>query len=198
MTETEMPSWKSLLVDILYGTELAERASDRMVDKLAQELVKQRYFSYPPAAYYESVQHALASEGQLAYDSDQSEPAVKDFFERLLVRLDEMRPWPVPAIRKMDMDAWPDFIRSASVIGYLAMSERDAQRVLYAPFVAVPGDEQSRKARLFTLRTGEVVALRTAPAGDEPRLELLARRDATTTLDDFRALTTLDAQPVQV
>lgn len=203
MTELAAPPWKSLVVDILYGTQLAQPAPDAMLEKLAQTLVKQRYFPHTPATYYEGVQQALQSDAPLAIDESQSEPAVKDLFQRLLVRLDEMRPWPVPAIRKMTMETWPDFIGSAILIGHVAVSEWEAQRMLYAPFLKVPDDDQPRddqprKARLFQLQTGDVIALRTTPAGDEARLELLVHRDATTALDDFRALTTLDAQPVDV
>lgn len=94
--------WRGYVNQITYGTDLCYRVEDSLVTRLADELIRQRYFTHPVGDYYRAVVTALESGESLILTDDQDEEVTRSLLRRLLSVLDERRPWPEPPFYEDD------------------------------------------------------------------------------------------------
>lgn len=179
--------WRGYINQITHGTTLSHRVDDSLVARLADELIRQRYFTLPVDEYYSAVLAALESGERLALTGDQDEEVTRDLLNRLLPSLDERRPWPEPPFHESDSGRWPEF-RDAPIIGRISMTERRIGERLNRIFSERPTGGKVR-VLILQLRTGQEVALLASPPFNEPGVDLLARTDPVSTTAAFHALT---------
>lgn len=185
--------WRGYVSQITYGTELRAPVDDSLVARLADELVRQRYFNDPVQDYYQAVVEALRSGDSLRFDDGQDEGAVRDLLTRLIPALEERRPWPEPPFRSLPVEEWLT-LKDAPVIGRLPMLPRHVQSHLRRIFSERGPDGPKGPILVLRLRTGQKVGLRAASFG-EAKVELYSNADPVATRDAFQDLTGLDVQP---
>lgn len=183
-----MMKWRRQISQILYGTDLRRPIDEHLLAMLADELVRHRMFNDPVSDYYEAAGAALASGDRIALDDSQDDAAARDLLERLIVALDERRPWPARPFVAQDFDEWPN-LESEPVIGSIPLRRQDVQTRLGRVFHRVgTGD---RGALALRLQSGELVGLIASESFTEPGVVVVGRTDPDTTLASFRELTGL-------
>lgn len=190
LDDADMRPSRELTSHILYGTDLRRPVDDQRLSMLADELLRHRLFNEPVTDYYEAVRAALASGESPALDDSQDDAAARDLLERLVVALDERRPWPARPFVALRPDDWPD-LQTEPVIGSIPLRRQDVQTRLGRVFHRVgTGD---RGALALRLRTGERLGLIAGESFTERRVVVVGRPDSGTALASFRALTGLPA-----
>jgi hypothetical protein len=185
--------WRGYVNQILYGTDLRKNMEEADVERLADALIEQRYFTQPVVDYRNAVAAGLSSGTPLAFDDDQNESAVQNLLSRLLIVLDSRRPWPEPWFYSLDREVWPSF-RDAPVIGQIPLLKRELRDILHRPFLRDP-ETPSDFLIVLKLRTGRIIAFRSQSPSTEPGIDVLAVDDAAQTLSDFRELSGMDVTP---
>lgn len=179
--------WRGYVNHITYGTELSHRVADSLVARLADELIRQRYFVHPVDTYYRAAASALQSKERLALTDYQDDEVIRDLLSRLLAALDERRPWPEPPFYKGDPSEWSE-LRDAPAIGRIAMTERHIGEHLNRVFSERTGDDGAR-VLILHLQTGQHVALLARRPFNEPGVDVVARGEAVSTAAAFQELT---------
>ncbi len=187
------PQWRGYVNQITYGTDLRAPIDDSLLSRLADELIRQRYFRDPVETFYQAAIDALQSGESVRLDDDQDEGAVRDLLTRLLRELDERRPWPEPPFRSLSIDVW-QVLQDAPVIGRLSAYPMDVQARLYRNFSAGESSSPDSRIILLRLRSGQEVGLRAA-SFSEPHVDMYSTSDPESTRADFQDLTGLDVQP---
>lgn len=185
--------WRGYVNQILYGTKLRVPVDDSLLSRLADELVRGRYFRDPLTDYYQAAIDALRSGESVRFDDDQDEGAARDLLTRLVHILDERRPWPEPPFRSIHVDEWRS-LQDAPVIGRIPLYPMDVEAHLYRSFSERGPDDQEGQIMVLRLRTGQRIGLR-ATTMREPNVEIHSAADPETTRQDFHELTGLDVQP---
>jgi hypothetical protein len=182
--------WRGYINQITYGTDLRARVDGSLVVRLADELIRQRYFSDPVEDYYQAAIDGLRSGESLRFDDDQDEGAVRDLLTRLLRTLDERRRWPEPPFRSIPVDEWLA-LQDAPVIGRIRKYPMHVEEVLSRIF-----SERGPEGPIMVLRmrTGQQIGLRATSWG-ERNVELSSKADPEATREAFCDLTGLDVQP---
>lgn len=191
----ERPSspWRGYVVQITYGTNLHSPADDSLVARLADELVRQRYFNDPVEDYYRAVIEGLRSGENLRFDDSQNEAAVRDLLERLIPALDERKPWPEPRYRSLPVEEWLT-LKGAPVLGRIPMHVMAVQAHLHRIFSERVPDGADAQVLVLRLRTGQKVGLRGRSSGGG-EVDLSSLDEPTSTRKDFQQLTGLDVLP---
>ncbi|WIM87835.1 hypothetical protein PT015_23930 [Candidatus Mycobacterium wuenschmannii] len=151
--------WRGYTNQIVYGTELQSPIDDDLLNRLADELIRQRYFRDPVESYYKAAVDALKSGEDIRLDDSQDEGAVHDLLTRLLVVLDERRPWPEPAFKALPVEEWRA-IAAAPKIGQIPARPVDVQGRLYRSFAHYEWGGQELRILILRLRSGQIVGLR--------------------------------------
>jgi hypothetical protein len=187
------PQWRGYVNQITYGTDLRAPVDDSLLSRLADELIRQRYFRDPVETYYQAAIDALQSSESVRLDDDQDEGAVRDLLNRLLRELDERRPWPEPPFRSLPIDVW-QVLQDAPVIGRLSAYPMDVQARLYRSFSGGESSSPESRVIVLRLRSGQEVGLRAA-SFSEPHVDMYSTSDPESTRAAFQDLTGLDVQP---
>lgn len=177
--------WRGYVNQITYGADLRAPVGDDLVERLATELIRRRYFTGRAEDYYAAAAAALASGERLAFTDDQDEAATRDLLARLVPALDRRRPWPEPAFVEQGIDRW-DELRNAPVVAWVPLPYHDVEGLLNRGFYAVG----QVMVLVLRLRTGQTVALRSGPGG----LDLLTFADGGPAVAAFRELTGLETR----
>lgn len=188
--------WRGYVNQLTYGVNLRSPVEDAVVTRIADQLVRQWFFTRPVASYYKAAGAALESGARIAYDEQgDDEEVVRNFLARILHALDERRPWPEPPFVELDPSEWPGF-RNAPAIGHIPLSQLDVRKRLNRVFYEVPRDwGEAAEVLVLRLRTGQVVALLAPALVTELGIDLLAHSDPASTVAAFRELTGIDVEP---
>lgn len=185
--------WRGYVVQITYGSNLRSPADESLVARLADEIVRQRYFNDPVEDYHQAVIEGLRSGENLRFDDSQSEAAVRDLLERLIPALDERKPWPEPRYRSLPVEEWLT-LKDAPVLGRIPMHVMAVQAHLHRIFSERVPDGPDVQVLVLRLRTGQKVGLRGRSSGGGD-VELSSFDDPSSTRKDFQELTGLDVLP---
>ena len=180
--------WRGYVNQMTHGTDLRHRVGDNLVARLADELIRQRYFNHPVENYYQAAIAGLESGESVTLTEDQDEQVVRDLLARLVRALDERRPWPEPPFTSLDTSEWSN-LRDAPVIGRIPMKERDVQTRLHRVFSENLPDGNEGRVLILRLRTGQIVALLSPISFGTSGIDLLAHTNPESTLAAFRDLT---------
>lgn len=162
---------------ILYGLIFTPRLDDQAVESTATALISRRVFRGPTDTYYQAIRRALESGATLNEGmSDHSEAETRDFLSRLLVRLDELRPWPQPSFEKQDIAQWGNLgnARAIGLIGTTRLTIEDRLREMFDP---IPVGDGRQRGLILRLRSGRIVALLAPPVLADPGIALLQPAD---------------------
>lgn len=178
-----------------YGANLRAPLDDALVNRLADELIRQRFFTLPVADYYQAAAEALRSGERLCSQDDQDEGAVRDLITRLVKALDERRPWPEAAYQALPVDETLTFA-NMPLIGRIHILPRDVEGRLSRGFSKRAPDDGGGEFLVLRLRTGQQVVLRVA-SFREANIEVYSTSDPAATRAALRELTGLDAHPAE-
>ena len=185
--------WRGYVAQITYGTRLQSPATDSLVFRLADEILRQRYFNDPVEDYYRAVVEALRSGEQLRFDDNQNEAAIRDLLERLIPELDKRKPWPEPRFTSLPVEEW-SALQDAPVLGRIPMHVVGVQAHLHRVFSERGPDGPDAQVLILRLRTGQKVGLSAKSSrGDDVELRSLA--EPASTRKAFLELTGLDVRP---
>jgi hypothetical protein len=191
--ERTSSTWRGYVAQITYGTRLQSPAADSLVSRLADEILRQRYFNDPVEDYYRAVVEALRSGEQLRFDDTQNEAAVRDLLERLIPALDERKPWPEPRFTSLPVEEW-SVLQDAPVLGRIPMHVIAVQAHLHRVFSERGPDGSDAQVLVLRLRTGQKVGL-SAKSYSLDDVELRSLAEPASTRKAFLELTGLDVQP---
>lgn len=165
--------WRGPVNQLIYGLMFSPLLDDTALDNLADAITTRRGLSLPPDAYYDAITAALDS-GDLSglIETPHGEADLIDFLRRLRARLDELRPWPVPAFSKLPATEWPSFAR-AKPIAQIEETLLQTQDRLRERFDPLPDGDGTIRVLLLKLRDGETVGL--LGASGPGRITLLQR-----------------------
>lgn len=187
--------WHGYVNQIIYGLDLRTPADDEVVERIAAELFRQRIFASPVERYYDAAVACLRSDERIAFDDErQDDSNVRDLLARLVLRLDEQRPWPVHPFYEVNPSEWSQWsdLLDAPAIARVPLSPREISARLHRVFRAIQVDGAAVHVMVLRLRTGQLVVLRSIAGYTRPGVDLLAHTDAGSTAAAFRELTGLD------
>jgi hypothetical protein len=155
------PDWRAPINQLLYSLTYSKSIDDDAVNFSADSAVQFTALSLGPDVYYRAITQALASGEQLDELSllpQFDEAEIAGFLQAVAVRLDELRPWPEPGVRPLDVAAWSEFAHAVQI------AELDASLVqvtdaLQQGFRPVDNAKPGLRVVMLRLRTGETVAL---------------------------------------
>jgi hypothetical protein len=186
---------RGLINQILYGIDrVPDLTADDAVSACADSLINQRHFRHPVEEYAEAISHALHEGGVPAQAVESSRrysaPDLLDFLTRLARRLDERRPWPDPAFRKLDPDEWSTFA-NATPVARINRPTHQVTGILHNSFDEVPVGAEKLPVMILRLPTGDVVALMGSLDSRSRTFTLLQRDDGdpTNVIERFREVT---------
>jgi hypothetical protein len=197
MGETPRPTspWRGYINQLTYAVNFQDRVSQEIVERIADAILEQRVFGDPAEAYYNAATAALASGDRVAGQDDKDE-IVRDFLQRLLLALEERKPWPEPPFRALDNGEWAAF-QDAPTVGRIPLSRMSVTDRLSKLFSPAPGAGSISPADILILRlrSGERVALVAPQSFTEQGVAVQTYADPDATLAAFKELTGLDVVP---
>jgi hypothetical protein len=193
MSTGQSPTWwRGYINQITYGADLRVPIDDSLLNRLADELVRQRLLTLPVADYYQAAGEALRSSEHLGSADGHDDSAVRDLLTRLMEALDSRRPWPEPPFEALPVDE-PFTLTSAALIGRIPILPRDVEGRLNRKFSKREPDGREGEYIALRLRTGQLVVLRAA-AFQLANVELYSADDPGATRAAFQTLTALEVQ----
>lgn len=153
--------WQGLINQLLYGVIFTRELTDEVVARAADAAVDYTVLGAGPDAYYWAATEALASDQDLEGLSklpqyDRAE--IDRFLRALVVRLDELRPWPERRFCPLDPSAWEKFGNAIPI----AMLDEATVRVgikLWGRFEPAGISHPGQNVLMLRLRSGQTVAL---------------------------------------
>lgn len=147
---------------VLYGIDFVRELDEDAVRWLADSMIDQRHYPNPPAAYAGAIKAALAAgrlpAQTLGASKRYSERELLEFLARLDRHLDERRPWPRPAVLKLDVRRWSEFA-AARPVARVAQTIDELTGRLNRGLDRVQIGGRARPVAILELRSGELVAL---------------------------------------
>ncbi|MFJ8913018.1 hypothetical protein [Amycolatopsis sp. NPDC102389] len=185
--------WRGYVNQLTYAADLRHRVDDEFVGRVADELIRQRFFTLPVADYHRAATEALGSGERIAGEPD-DEDATRDFLARLVRALDDRGPWPEPPYSTSGTGEWAA-LRAAPVIARVPLTEREIGATLNRVFAQEPPGAGDVRVLILRLRTGQRVALRASRPFTEPGVDLVTYDDPASTVAAFGELTGIEAEP---
>jgi hypothetical protein len=193
--------WRGAVNGVLYVVQFEPVLDEQVVATTADQLVARPMFDQPVQRTLDQLREGLASGEQLTgvIPQPHEEAAVRDFVGRLVDRLESMRPFPVPAYRKLPAHSHGEVL-SAPAVGRVAYDWKQAADRLRRGIERV----DDRAVLVLQLDSGDVVALvddwDITPAGGhrdgESALLSASPKPAAELVDAFRAATGFTADEV--
>ncbi|CAN5640635.1 hypothetical protein BH09ACT7_BH09ACT7_25230 [soil metagenome] len=184
--------WQGPINQLLYGLTFTREITDEVVAGFADAAVNYTGLGLGPEVYYRAIQEALASgtDPVGANQLPQLEHAeVIGYLRALAARLEELRPWPEPNFRRLDVSNWSAFERAVP-IARLDASMLVVRNTLKTSFDPIGNSQPGSYVLMLRLRTGETVALRgTYDRGDKVTLLADATGDPAEVIEHFVSAT---------
>ncbi|MEU6561084.1 hypothetical protein [Nocardia nova] len=169
MSET----WKSVVDAIVYNAEYYPDLGEQAVDGTARALLIQPLWNLTPQQEYEAITYAIESRGTItSIPTRLDQAAIRDFLRRILLRLDDLKPWPEPRFQTLSISRWPEFVDSRP-IAIINGSFPFVQDKVGEGFGQGPGDQ--RYFLLLQLNSGAEVGFIWPHAGDESKTTFVTR-----------------------
>ncbi|MEV7551822.1 hypothetical protein AB0N89_19540 [Amycolatopsis sp. NPDC089917] len=185
--------WRGYVNQLTYAADLRHRADDEFVERVADELIRQRFFTLPVADYHRAATAALGSAERIA-DEQGDEDVTRDFLARLVRALDDRGPWPEPPYSTSGTGEWTT-LRDAPAVARVPLTDRQIEASLNRVFAEEPPGAGDVRVLILRLSTGQQVALRASRPFDEPGVDLLTYDDSVSTVAAFGELTGIDVEP---
>jgi hypothetical protein len=184
--------WRGPINGLLYGMIFEPEITDELVKGCANAAVNFTVLGDGPDVYYEAIRHALAS-GEpldgLRQVPQFDEAQIADFLRAVAHRLDALRPWPEPKLRRISADTWASFQHAVPIARVIA-SVTEVTDILQKGFRPAGGEEPGMKVLMLKLITGETVALLGSYSrGNDVALYADTAADPTTVIEHFTAAT---------
>jgi hypothetical protein len=153
--------WRAPVNQLLYSLTYSKTIGEPEAEFSASSAVTYGSLTLGPEVYRCAIDQALASgpvlDGMsLLPQFDQAQ--LVGFLRAVAVRLDEMRPWPEPAVRPLDHRGWSEFTHAVQ-IAELDGSLVQVMDVVQHGFRPVDSDQSGQQVLMLRLGTGETVAL---------------------------------------
>lgn len=185
--------WRGAVNGVLYIVQFEPALDERTVGVTADQLVARPLFDQPVEETLDQLRAGLASGEDLGsvIATPFGEPEIRDFFSRLVERLDALRPFEVQPYRRLPVHSHSEVLTS-QVVGRIAYDWKQATDRLRR------GIERAddRAVLVLQLQTGDVVALvddwDITPAGHRDGESVLlstSPRPAAEVVEAFRAAT---------
>jgi hypothetical protein len=180
--------WQGPINQLLYGLSFTREITDEVVAKFADAAVEYTVLGLGPEVYHWAIQEALAS-GDVSLTASRppqfDHVEVEGYLRALAARLDELRPWPEPKFRRLDVATWSTF-GHAVPIARLRLSLLGIRKLLRKTFDAVGASQPGLSVLMLRLQTGETVAL-LSPSDRDGEITLLtdATADAAEVINHF-------------
>ncbi|WP_225729985.1 MULTISPECIES: hypothetical protein [unclassified Nocardia] len=102
--------WRGVVNAILYVVQFDELGPEE-VSRVSRNLLTKPFFDLTPDQEYRALLEALESGAELnaTIGTRHSEAEIRDFLNRIVAELDDMRPWPEPQFQELPMTRWPEF-----------------------------------------------------------------------------------------
>lgn len=185
--------WRGYVNQLTYGLDLSHQQNDEVVTRLADALIEQRSFKHPVASYHEAATAALASGEAIAQGAHEDEVA-RDLLSRVVLELDERRPWADPPFRTLGSDQWAD-LATAPVVGRIPLSRVLVGERLCGVFAPAPaGSGEQGDVLILRMRSGEQVGLVAPASFTERGVVVRAHGDSQSTVAAVLELTGLDVE----
>ncbi len=151
--------WRAVTTTLLYSAQF-ERLNDDLVDRRARALLEEPVVDLTPEQEYRAISEALASGANLTepIPGQHGEQEFREFLQRLLARMDAMRPWQEPPHRPLSDSRWAEY-GDARVVGRIGMDYVDAQGRIKYVFRSVQEGDRKIQVMVLQLRSGDEVAL---------------------------------------
>ncbi len=161
-------NWREVIDAVLYGLMYTDEITAETVEWNADRAVRYIYFDLGPEVYYRAIHDGLESGEAFnrRWVPQFTQEQVAAFLRAMAARLDEMRPWPEPACRRLDDDMWSEF-GHAVPIALLDDSIAGVMGTLQQAFGRT-GDGSKNEVLMLRLQTGEAVALLGSHVSDDP------------------------------
>ncbi|OBK21239.1 hypothetical protein A5634_10530 [Mycobacterium asiaticum] len=180
---------------LTYGADLRARLDDSLLNRLTDELIRQRFFTLPVADFYWAAVDALNSGEHLASGDDQDDGTVRDLLARLIKALDDRRPWPEPAFKALPVDETLNFMNTP-LIACMSILPRDVEARLSRSFSKREPGGRDGEFIALRLRTGQQVVLRAATFRVAD-VEVYSADDPEATRAALEEFTGLEVQPAE-
>ncbi|MFD5095248.1 hypothetical protein ACFWMR_31920 [Amycolatopsis thailandensis] len=187
--------WRGYVNQLTHTADLRHRADDGFVERIADELIRQRFFTLPVGDYHRAATAALASGERIAGEQD-DEAVTRDFLVRLVQALDDRGPWPEPPYSTSGTGEWAT-LRDAPTIARVPLTDRQIEASLNRVFAEEPPGVGDVRVLVLRLRTGQQIALRASRPFREPGVDLLTYDDPVSTVAAFGELTGIDASTLR-
>jgi hypothetical protein len=184
----------SILFDVLFDTDL----DDDAVDRTAQRVIEQPFLSTSEEEYAR-IAEALRCHASLTGSlptNPHGEQEYRDFLERVLDRLDELRPWPVQPYVAIDVPRWQQ-LDGAQLVARIHLGHMKIAARIYRAFRQAAG--YGGRILVLRLKSGSEVAMVYPWWPDSPDVALLVRdpyQAPPQVVAEFRAATGLTEDEV--
>ncbi|RSN40760.1 hypothetical protein DMC64_33890 [Amycolatopsis sp. WAC 04197] len=184
--------WRGYVNQLTHAADLRHRVDDEFVGRVADELIRQRFFTLPVADYHRAVTAALGSGERIAGEQD-DEDVTRDFLARLVRALDDRGPWPEPPYSTSGTSEWTA-LREAPVVARVPLTDRQIEASLNRVFAEEPPGVGDVRILILRLGTGQQLALRASRPFAEPGVDLMTYDDPVSTVAAFGELTGIEAE----
>ncbi|QLY33496.1 hypothetical protein H0264_15810 [Nocardia huaxiensis] len=142
---------------MLYGIQFAERLGPDEVGRTAATLAREPLWDLTVDDEYRALSDALASGEDLdpVVQTKFTQTDIQGFLTRVLTELDDLRPWPDPALRELPLSRWTEFV-DVPPIARIDVAWPAIQGPLRKMLRRPPG--YNREMLLARLRSGAEVA----------------------------------------
>ncbi|RSM63258.1 hypothetical protein DMH03_14755 [Amycolatopsis sp. WAC 01376] len=185
--------WRGYVNQLTYAAGLRHRADDELVERVADEVIRQRFFTLPVADYHRAATEALGSGERIAGEQD-DEDATRDFLARLVRALDDRGPWPEPPYSTSGTSEWAA-LRDAPAVARVPLTDREIGAALNRVFAEEPPGIGDVRVLILRLRTGQQIALCASRPFAEPGVDLVTYDDPVSTVAAFGELTGIEVEP---
>ena len=194
MADSTASPWQGLINALLHELQFCSVLDEKAVEEFASYLVTETLLDLTPEQEYALLSDALRSDAQLTgfFPEPHGEEALRRFLRRLLERMEEKRPWPEAAYRRLPVAHWEDF-SGVEPIARIGMRYVRVEECLGKAFRTVAAGDRRLSVLVLRLRSGEEVAL-AGPWWPESNDVALLGRDPGRAEETVAAF--LDATPI--
>jgi hypothetical protein len=150
--------WRGFSNVVLYGLLFDDALDDAVVDRVAQGIIEQPFMPTSEQDYA-AIAEALRSGARLTDslpNNPHAEHDYRDFLERVLDRLDSMRPWPVPPYVAIDVPQW-QYLDGAQAVARIHLGHMKIAARIHRAFRQAA--QYGGRILVLRLRSGSEVAM---------------------------------------
>ncbi|MET8774108.1 hypothetical protein ABZV58_03690 [Nocardia sp. NPDC004654] len=149
--------WRGIVNRIFYGVQFENELNQKLVDRIARALLTEPIGTLTPDQEYEALAGGLRSNTPLPtlVQMRQNGAELRDFLIRIVLRMDELRPWSEPPFQLLPESRLSEF-GDAHPIARIRISIPDAEARILRHFYH---DPENGDYLLLRMRSGAVIGL---------------------------------------